>query len=107
MKNLQSDQNLSIIKDTIKSFFPDGKVILFGSRARGESNNDSDYDLLIVTPNEIEVKNKRQLRTKIHLSLLNKDIISDILLNSENEISQKKEIPGHIISWAVKEGIFL
>ena len=31
----------------------------------------------------------------------------DVLLNSEEEIVKKSELPGHIIRWAVKEGVQL
>lgn len=36
------------IKVILHSVAPDGKVILFGSRARGDAREDSDWDLLIL-----------------------------------------------------------
>ena len=36
------------IKETIKSVDPNATIILFGSNARGESQHDSDIDLLII-----------------------------------------------------------
>lgn len=36
------------IKVTLHSIEPDGKVILFGSRARGEAREEADWDLLIL-----------------------------------------------------------
>ena len=31
----------------------------------------------------------------------------DVLLNSEQEVAYKKELPGHVVRWALKEGIML
>ncbi len=40
---------LAILKDRIASFMPrDAKVMLFGSRARGEESETSDWDLLVL-----------------------------------------------------------
>lgn len=39
---------LKSIKEIVQSADPDGKVIFFGSRARGDFREDSDWDLLIL-----------------------------------------------------------
>lgn len=39
----------SAIKDIIKEILPDAEVILFGSRARGNYEKESDWDVLILT----------------------------------------------------------
>ena len=39
---------LQSIKEVLLSVVPDGKVMLFGSRARGDEHEDSDWDLLIL-----------------------------------------------------------
>ena len=41
-------QLLSSIKQSILSVAPNGKVILYGSHARGDEKEDSDWDLLIL-----------------------------------------------------------
>jgi len=42
------EEILQSIKVILHSVVPDGKVILFGSRARGDAREDSDWDLLIL-----------------------------------------------------------
>jgi uncharacterized protein len=42
------EEILQSIKMVLRSVVPDGKVILFGSRARGDAREDSDWDLLIL-----------------------------------------------------------
>jgi uncharacterized protein len=41
-------QLLNSIKQSILSVAPDGKIILYGSHARGDERVDSDWDLLIL-----------------------------------------------------------
>jgi uncharacterized protein len=41
-------QLLNSIKQSILSVVPDGKIILYGSHARGDERVDSDWDLLIL-----------------------------------------------------------
>ena len=43
------DKTILKIKDIAKSAIPSGsKAILYGSRARGDARNDSDWDFLIL-----------------------------------------------------------
>jgi predicted nucleotidyltransferase len=104
-----SDKNiLETIKATVKSFLPEARVLLFGSRARGDYNEDSDFDVLVITPNTLSDIRKKSLRIKIKQALVEiLDIPVDILVNSEKEISIKKELPGHTINWAMKEGVLI
>lgn len=44
---------LSRIKQTVHSVAPDATVILYGSYARGEENEESDIDLLILVNEEV------------------------------------------------------
>jgi len=43
-------------KQAIRALDPTADVILFGSRARGDAEDDSDYDLLILTDGEAGLK---------------------------------------------------
>jgi len=42
------EELLKSIKNLILSVVPDGKIILFGSQARGDAHSGSDWDLLIL-----------------------------------------------------------
>lgn len=43
---------LKLIRKTIRTTDPEAKVILYGSRARGDNKQDSDIDLLILLDKE-------------------------------------------------------
>lgn len=51
---------LKLCKKAIRQVVPDADVILYGSRARGDANEYSDYDILILTngPSDIPVHEK-------------------------------------------------
>ena len=98
---------LEQIKKTAEQFLPGSEVILFGSRARNNASPESDYDTLIVIDHSLNPKEKLLLRTKIRKALLEKEIRSDILIQSREEIERKKSLPGHIIRSILKDAIYL
>lgn len=96
------------IKNTVQGYLPGSRVVLFGSRARGQSHRHSDYDLLIITPKTFTPQEKINWSSKLDRAIVGAiHAPVDILLNSEEEVRQKQELPGHIIRSAVKEGLAL
>lgn len=107
-KMINNDSNsLSIIKDTASKILPDCTILLFGSRARKDNSNDSDYDFLVITRETIDIRKKRTLKSIMRKELARFKIPADILIQSEDEIKSKKEITGHIIKQVLREGIVL
>jgi uncharacterized protein len=97
----------ALIKSTVRKYFPDAEVNLFGSRARNNAAPDSDYDILIVTEKEMTPGEKIPLKTSIRKELLELNIQADILIQSHREIIIKKTLPGHIIKSILKESVLL
>lgn len=85
------------IKATVKNYFTDAEVLLFGSRARETSNKDSDFDILVITHKTLTAKDKLFYKAKIRKELLYAGIRTDILIQSNKEVKKKKDLPGHII----------
>ena len=96
---------LSIIRETVRKFIPGSKILLFGSRARKDNNNDSDYDILVITKDTIDIRKKRTLKSLMRKELAKFKIPADILIQSEKEINSKKEITGHIVKQVLQEGV--
>ena len=96
------------IRETVQSNLPGARVLLFGSRAIGDYDRFSDYDLLIITPVTLPDRKKIQLSTLLNHAIVNAlEIPVDILINSEVEVQEKRELLGHIVRTAVREGIAL
>ena len=49
---INREEILNQIKATLHSVAPEAKAILFGSRARGDARDDSDWDILIILDKE-------------------------------------------------------
>jgi len=81
-------------------FHPD-KVILFGSRARGQDGPDSDADLLIVMRVD---GSKRQQAVQIDLALEGIPIPIDLVVVTPEDVERHRETMGTIIREAVREG---
>jgi len=101
------DANINIIKAVVHEFLPGSKILLFGSRARGTNRQDSDYDILVLIDNELSPREKMPFRTAIRRKLIDWNIISEILVQSNQEAKLKKSLPGHIIGTAFKEGVWI
>jgi predicted nucleotidyltransferase len=105
MKSQES--TTSIIKEIAVNYFADADVMLFGSRVKGMADDESDYDVLIITNHFLTSEEKTPLRTQIRKELLIKGIRTDILIQSRDEIEKKKNLPGHFIRNILKEAIIL
>lgn len=57
------------IKNTIHGFLPGAKVLLFGSRVRGEETAGSDIDLLGITEELLNPRSKTEYEKKIRQQL--------------------------------------
>ncbi|MBL7792629.1 MAG: nucleotidyltransferase domain-containing protein [Saprospiraceae bacterium] len=73
-----------IVKETIEKVDAEARVILFGSRARGDFRSDSDWDFLILT----KKKASRQLQDKIWellylIELNTEQVITSVIENEE------------------------
>jgi len=62
----QKDNNIiKLIKTSIMAIDPKAQVIIFGSRARGDANKDSDWDILILTDYPVTTEIERSFRNNL------------------------------------------
>ncbi len=103
------EKELEIIKQIIQEIVGENlsRIILFGSRARGDYNKDSDYDLMVEIKNSIDINSKRLLRRLIVNKLAKNLIDVDIIIKSNIEILKFSQIAGTTTYNANKEGILL
>lgn len=105
---MDKERAYNSIKKIILSLLPDARILLFGSRARGTEDKHSDYDLLVITPQMFSRDENLSWSTKLHWALVRAiHAPFDLILCSEEEVQTTKELPGHIVRTALREGISL
>ena len=105
---MSNKEVLNTIKSTVHSFLPDARVLLFGSRATGTSNKNSDYDLLVVTAKNYPPKVKMNWESKIHMALVDSiEAPFDVIFHSKEEVDVYKNYYGHIVRYAMRDGVEL
>jgi len=71
---------LQNVKKTVLGLDPEAEIILFGSRARGDAQADSDWDFLVLTEREEYKALKHLLQDKLYdLELESEEVISSIV----------------------------
>jgi len=103
------EETLKLIKETILNVAKEynveiDKIILFGSRARGDYKEDSDWDILIVTKEKLDKKTKFNLWYNIYRRL---EFPADIIIVSKDTFERFKNDYGFIYSYALEEGIII
>ncbi len=59
---MSREEILKAIKENIHRVVPDARVMLFGSRARGDWHEESDWDILVLTEQEVDYKLKEKVQ---------------------------------------------
>ena len=81
------------------------KVIVFGSRARGDFHKGSDWDFFVVVNKELNFTQKRAVILRIRRRMAETRIPNDIIIQAEAIVNQRKNNTGYITYYALKEGI--
>jgi predicted nucleotidyltransferase len=83
------------------------KSILFGSRARGDADPASDWDVLVVVRSPLSFEKKFEIEMQIRSAIAGRVIPVDILIASSEEARTFQEFPGSVIRHALSEGVLL
>ena len=82
-------------------------IILFGSRARGDFKENSDWDLLIIVEKELLRDEIVEISHLIRRKLADEFIPSDVIIKSKEEVEERQKVIGSVIKSAMEEGISL
>jgi predicted nucleotidyltransferase len=82
------------------------RIILFGSRARGEAGPDSDFDLLVVL-RELAPPEARPLRLSLYRALRGAGVVAEPWVMAEEEFQETKSVVGGLAHPAFNEGVLL
>ena len=105
---MTNSETLNTIKSTVQNALPGARVLLFGSRARGNDTRYSDYDLLVITQQAYAPVEKMNWERKISKALVNLlRAPFDVILQSKEEVQLRRNAIGHIVYYALKDAIEL
>ena len=104
---MAEDENLIKIKEVVKTIFPNSRIILFGSRSRGDFNRYSDYDILIIAKQRLTIKEKRRYASAVRKKLADMEIDTDVIIKTEEDITYYKDKIGSVKREAILEGTSL
>jgi predicted nucleotidyltransferase len=80
---------LSRIKTMVMIIDPTAEVILYGSRARGDENPDSDWDILILVNSKTDLDYERVFRHRLYEIELELDEAFSIYVYNKDEWKSK------------------
>ncbi len=85
----------------VRERYPDARIFLFGSRAKGTARDDSDWDFIIVTE---KFQNTRRVRRAVAMDKLAPLVLEvDFLCYTPEEFEKRKRGPT-IVNEAICEG---
>jgi uncharacterized protein len=89
----------------VREYDPD-KIILFGSRARGEGKPDSDIDILVVSDREKDIPRYKRGQN-VRLKLAGISVPLDILFYTHDDLNRFKNIRQSFCATVRREGVEL
>ena len=98
---MESDALISQIVDRIRAVAEPQRIVLFGSRARGDARHLSDYDLLVVQESSLP-RYKRSGALYAALADLPAEV--DVLVYTPAEIEDWSAVPMAFVTTALREG---
>jgi len=103
----QVDVDGQVLEEAITRMLSVGdplQVILFGSRARGDAQPDSDYDLLVI---EESAAPRYRRAAKYRRALFGLLPSKDILVWTPDEAAEWADVPQALVTTAIREGVIL
>jgi len=96
----------NLIKHNISEIDPDAQVILYGSRARGDSRKDSDWDILVLTDYPVDIKKEIVFRDHLYeLEIQTGESLSLFVYSKQNWNTKQKITP--YFENVTRQGIYL
>ena len=102
---LNDDQTLAELVRRLAEAFEPERIYLFGSKARGETGPDSDYDFLVVVPDDSTPE--RQRSRLAYQALRGTRTAADVLVWTKQAFESRLHLPASLPATVVREGKLL
>lgn len=107
ISNISNELNEEILGEAVARMVEAGdpiRIILFGSRARGDAHANSDYDFLVLEDSTLPRYRRAAKYRRALTGLLSS---KDILVWTPSEAAEWSAVPQALVTTAIKEGIKL
>ncbi len=101
MNSLPPDLVENVVQRLVSNLQPE-QIILFGSYAYGQPNNDSDIDLLIIVSDSDEPGYRRSRGA--HKALRGLGVPKDLIVMTRDEVDRKATVRSSLVSQVLREG---
>ncbi|MGH2772120.1 MAG: nucleotidyltransferase domain-containing protein [Actinomycetota bacterium] len=102
---MKRDAVLSELVRGIVSAYQPQRIYLFGSKARGDNDADSDYDLLLVVPDDAQAE---RLNGRLaHDLLWELGVAADVVIWSRSRFDRRTRVPASLPATVLREGRLL
>ena len=103
--NAEEKEWLDRFVDELSRRFPEAvdRVIVFGSKARGDDNSDSDLDMLVVATGDEKLKTS--IRTLGYELALSKNVVPSIMVYTTEEFEQRRQNRSVFIERVERDGV--
>jgi hypothetical protein len=99
---LQEDAVLADIVNRLVQAFQPEQVYLFGSHARNEAGMDSDYDLMVIVPDDMPPERRRNRRA--YEALCGTGVAADVLVWTRERFAGRLHVVASLPATIVREG---
>src|SRR5689334_16347646 len=96
---MDTEQVLNAMVERIQAIARPERVILFGSRARGDARSDSDFDLLVIAESN-EPRYRRS--APLYAALADVPVEADVLVYTPAEVEEWRTVPQAFVTTAVR-----
>jgi uncharacterized protein len=90
-----------VVRRLVEAYRP-GQVYLFGSKARGDAGPDSDYDLLLVVPDDAPAE--RRASRLAYDALWGTGVAADVLVCSHSYFERRRSLRASLPGTVLREG---
>jgi uncharacterized protein len=93
-----------IVRRLVEQFNP-LMVYLFGSKARGDSNDNSDYDLMVIVPDDASPDRKQS--GLAYECLWGTGVAADVIVWTKSNFERRKHVVASLPATVIREGKLL
>jgi predicted nucleotidyltransferase len=90
-----------LVRRLVEAYQPQ-RIYLFGSKARGDENADSDYDLLLVVADDAPAE--RQRSRLAYQALRGTGIAADVLVWTQSRFDRRSRVVASLPATVLREG---